>query len=260
MPSPHQRLNRQALMGLIVGMVGLAACVPTTKTKAEPTPDLAQDLAPDLAPDSASVNYETQRDRPTGLLIGSRADRVPPLQDCGTLTTQLAMNECAQKNYARVEDERDFIYQAWQKVLSEDGQTTLAAAENAWTQFRDLTCGFERDQFAGGSIAPFIYSGCLTGETIARTDELYKPELTQTAYESADGILNADYQALQAMLSDTRRSELIAAQLAWIEYRDRHCDFEANYGAANIKTDQCKARLSEKRARQIQADIEQNNM
>ena len=263
------RLNRHLLVSFAIGLIGLSACASATEKKvADPvkapvvsdTSTQSAKTEAEQTKDPASVNFETQRDRSKVLLIGPRPDRDPPLQDCGTLTTQRAMSECAQKNYVRVEDERDFIYQAWQDTLPEAGQTALDSAENAWTRFRDLTCGFERDQFAGGSLAPFIYSSCLTGQTIARTDELYEPKLAQDSYEQADGILNAHYQALQGALSDSRRSELTDAQLAWIEYRDRQCEYEAKYAQVDIQAAQCKARLSEQRTDELQDALEQNSL
>lgn len=265
------RLNRHILISFAIG-IGMSACAPATEKKAadltkapvvaETSTQVEQsaETEAEQTKDLPSANFETQRDRSKVLAIGPRPDRDPPLQDCGSLTTQSAMSGCAQKNYTRVEAERSFIYQALQGALPEDGKTALETAENAWTRFRDLTCGFDRDQFAGGSLAPFIYSSCLTGQTIARTDELYEPELAQDSYERADSILNADYQALQGALSDSRRSELTDAQLAWIEYRDRQCEYEATYAQVDIQASQCKARLSEKRADELRDALEQNSL
>ncbi len=268
MPLPLQQLNCQSLIGFAIGFAGLVACAPTAEKavdlgNANPAATRVEqsvETEAEQTQNPSSAYFEPQRDRSKGLAIGPRVDRNPPLQDCGTLATQLAMNECAQKNYVRVEDERDFIYQAWQGALPEEGKTALEAAENAWRQFRDRTCGFERDQFTGGSIAPFIYSSCLIERTIARTDELYEPELAQNSYEYADGVLNADYQTLQGVLSDSRRSELTDAQLAWIEYRDRQCEYEASYAQIDIQVSQCKARLSEERTGELRAALEQNSL
>lgn len=259
-------MSHRVLIGFVIA-IGFAACSPAAENKSAPeTTDAAETPSSipssAVAPDSDKLadRFTDERGSASVLAMGPRPDRAPPLQDCGDLANQTAMNNCAQKNYKSVQDEMDFIYQAWLGTLPEDGRTALDSAELAWISFRDRTCTFERDQFAGGSIAPFVYNTCLAEQTIARTDELYEPKLAQNAYEYADGILNANYQALKGTLSEPRRSELTDAQLAWIDYRDRHCAFETSYAQVDIEESQCKARLSEERTRQIQADIEQNSL
>ena len=283
MPDRNRRLKNPIFSGCAIALMGLSACTPKLEEKLlDPATDaeINTETAPANDTSANQIENDPERgrsldrvireapspdedyaiNRATSLLLGPRPDREPPLEDCGSLTTQTDMNLCAQKNYARVEEELSFIYQARQKVLPEAGQTALASAESAWTNFRELDCRFERDKYAGGSIAPLIYNTCLTEHTIDRTDELYEPELAQDSYEYADGILNAHYQTLQGLLTDARLSELTDAQLAWIEYRDRHCAFEARYAQLDIQADQCKARLTEERTRQLQAATEQNSL
>lgn len=273
MPQKNRLLKNGILRGFAIAITGLSACTPAVEKRPTEHANMAPadtssstqieetdtiEIEDKAAEAALSTRDEYERNRV--LLIGPRPDRNPSLQDCGSLATQAEMNLCAKENYENVEEERDFIYQAWQEVLPDAGQTALSSAESAWSNFRELACSFERDQFAGGSIAPFIYNSCLTARTTARTDELHKPELAQNSYEYADGILNAHYQALQGILSESRRRELTDAQLAWIEYRDRHCAYEARYAQVDIQTDQCKARLTEDRTRQLQAATEQNSL
>ena len=170
------------------------------------------------------------------------------------------MNACAYENYQAVDAELSAVYQQIEKALPEDGKQVLKAAELAWSKFRDLDCEFERSQFEGGSIAPFVYNSCLEAQTNSRIQELSESIAGGASYQAADSALNAAYQSLLETVDSSREAALVDAQLAWIEHRDRHCTFEASYGAIAIEEDQCKARLSEKRTRQIQNGIEQNNL
>jgi uncharacterized protein YecT (DUF1311 family) len=47
-------------------------------------------------------------------------------------------------------------------------------------------------------------------------------------YKKADVQLNQTYQQLAAMLEEDDKTELKAAENAWIKYRDAHCDFVAD--------------------------------
>jgi len=49
-------------------------------------------------------------------------------------------------------------------------------------------------------------------------------------YSLADGRLNATYNALRGRLEVDRRNQLKDAQVAWLAFRDKDCEFEA--GAA----------------------------
>ncbi|MBE9003505.1 lysozyme inhibitor LprI family protein [Fortiea sp. LEGE XX443] len=48
----------------------------------------------------------------------------------------------------------------------------------------------------------------------------------QFAYQNADKKLNQVYKQLLPKLSKSRQQKLIAAQLAWIKFRDASCEFE----------------------------------
>ncbi|OCQ95366.1 hypothetical protein BCD64_25810 [Nostoc sp. MBR 210] len=49
---------------------------------------------------------------------------------------------------------------------------------------------------------------------------------SQLSYQNADKKLNQVYKQLLPKLSKTRQQKLIAAQLAWIKFRDASCEFE----------------------------------
>jgi len=55
-------------------------------------------------------------------------------------------------------------------------------------------------------------------------------------YKKADAQLNQTYQQLAAMLEDEDKTELKAAENAWIKYRDALCDFVADqYKGGSIR-------------------------
>ncbi|MBD2410039.1 hypothetical protein FACHB389_07620 [Nostoc calcicola FACHB-389] len=51
-------------------------------------------------------------------------------------------------------------------------------------------------------------------------------ECSRLSYQNADKKLNAAYQQLVPKLDRTRKQKLIAAQQAWIKFRDTTCEFE----------------------------------
>ncbi|HEU0079700.1 MAG TPA: lysozyme inhibitor LprI family protein [Longimicrobiaceae bacterium] len=53
----------------------------------------------------------------------------------------------------------------------------------------------------------------------------------QEGWRAADAELNAAYGRLSARLGTARRAKLRTAQLAWIRFRDGHCDFERSLHA-----------------------------
>ncbi|MCC5649613.1 lysozyme inhibitor LprI family protein [Nostoc sp. XA013] len=51
-------------------------------------------------------------------------------------------------------------------------------------------------------------------------------ECAKLSYQNADKKLNQVYQQLLPTLERSRKQKLIAAQLAWIKFRDTNCEFE----------------------------------
>ncbi|QMS88898.1 lysozyme inhibitor LprI family protein [Nostoc edaphicum CCNP1411] len=51
-------------------------------------------------------------------------------------------------------------------------------------------------------------------------------ECTKLSYQNSDKKLNQAYQKLVSTLEKPRKQKLIAAQLAWIKFRDTNCEFE----------------------------------
>ncbi|MEH2276093.1 MAG: lysozyme inhibitor LprI family protein [Nostoc sp.] len=51
-------------------------------------------------------------------------------------------------------------------------------------------------------------------------------ECRKLSYQNADKKLNQVYQQLLSTLESSRKQKLIAAQVAWIKFRDTNCEFE----------------------------------
>lgn len=47
-------------------------------------------------------------------------------------------------------------------------------------------------------------------------------------YEAADAEMNRAYARLRAAVDEVERAALLAAQRAWLRFRDAHCAFEAS--------------------------------
>jgi uncharacterized protein YecT (DUF1311 family) len=76
-------------------------------------------------------------------------------------------------------------------------------------------------------------------------------------YEAADAELNRVYRQVKAGLGTEQRALLTDAQLAWITYRDKGCEFEAfgSRGATGYRgfLSQCKERVTRSRTAELQA-------
>jgi uncharacterized protein YecT (DUF1311 family) len=76
-------------------------------------------------------------------------------------------------------------------------------------------------------------------------------------YEAADADLNRVYRQVKAELGAEQRGLLTDAQLAWITYRDKGCEFE-KFGSRSGTgyrgfLSQCKERMTRSRVAELQA-------
>jgi uncharacterized protein YecT (DUF1311 family) len=99
-----------------------------------------------------------------------------PVRDCGNLTVQLELNQCAAANYEAADTTLNKVYQ---RVMAQQddaaAKNALKDAERAWIAYRDKECAFEvGPQQSGGSIWPMEMSNCLEDKTAARIGELSK--------------------------------------------------------------------------------------
>jgi len=79
-----------------------------------------------------------------------------------------------------------------------------------------------------------IITVCLSSFICNSARSQSQPELNAAAdaeYQKADARLNTTYKKLLAKLDDEGKKKLIAAERAWVAYRDAQADFEADAAA-----------------------------
>jgi uncharacterized protein YecT (DUF1311 family) len=93
--------------------------------------------------------------------------------DCSGATTQAELNGCTAAQAKRADRQLNETYQRVLAKYRESGpRRALVDAELQWIRFRDAECRFSASRYNGGSIAPMIYSECVTRLTNARTQAL----------------------------------------------------------------------------------------
>ena len=111
---------------------------------------------------------------------------------------QLQMDRCADSEYRNADAHLNTVYRKAMKYMTNDlemaqktgdqqqikyEQTALASlkeAERAWVSYRDIQCKAAAQQYEGGSMAPMIFSQCLTCITKHRIADL------ESIYENGD--------------------------------------------------------------------------
>ncbi len=188
-----------------------------------------------------------------------------PQLNCNNPQTQSSMNACAQQRWQATDRELNRIYQSLTPQLSNTRRQQLVTAQRAWITFRDSECAFSSSLAEGGSMQPMLLYGCLGGLTETRNSELNQyrrgqiPPAQGQNYQSVDNRLNALYQQVMGQLSGNRKELLTTAELDWIEYRDRLCEFERS-GGGNAGFNLCRIRLTEKRTEQLESHLEDSNL
>lgn len=216
-----------------------------------PEQETLEDNTP-LAGDTTSQNQTPVAESSPVAAATASSSPVPlKKRDCEELEMQQEMNQCAQDNYVIANDSLNKLYKYILQGLDEGGQQQLADAEEQWSTFRDAQCAFESDYVEGGSIAPLIKASCLEQVTDNRVAELRQSVKATTSFESADAQLNQVYQAVKAVAEDTQDEALTDVQLSWLDYRDAHCEYEANLPSGlDLKT--CLTIITETRVQQLQ--------
>ncbi|MEM8640623.1 MAG: lysozyme inhibitor LprI family protein [Cyanobacteria bacterium P01_G01_bin.54] len=191
------------------------------------------------------------------------ADDDALLVDCENPQTQMVMNICAQQDWDASDRRLKQTYQTLQTELPTEAARSLTTAQQQWLAFRDAECELESSYAEGGSLQPLLYSACAATLTDQRNQDLTDYQQgrlpygygTDRDFEMVDRVLNQVYQALQDSISDHRQAELVAAELAWIEYQDAVCAFEQDFAtrtdASNDGAGQCPVRLTEQRIGQL---------
>ncbi|MFE4106389.1 lysozyme inhibitor LprI family protein [Almyronema epifaneia] len=210
--------------------------VSTPQTNEEVESPAQSDTPPSAAPSAEQPDTAVADNLPTAGLAGV---------DCESPQTQTEMNQCAKAWFDQEDAKLNRVYNQLKPSLKANQQAQLTEAELAWIEFRDTNCDFEAAQYEGGSLQPTIYYSCLAQVTADRTAELQDPASTNVSYATADQQLNQVYQALKSDLSESGKSALTTAQLAWLDYRDSNCAYEGN-------TQDCLARLTLARTNQLE--------
>jgi uncharacterized protein YecT (DUF1311 family) len=112
-------------------------------------------------------------------------------------TTQRQMNDCAAFEYKQADEHLNKVYgkalqymtgdlaqaqkQGDQKQIKyeETAIASLKEAQRAWISYRDIQCKAAAQQYEGGTMAPMIYSQCLTTLTehrIADVKSIYEDD------------------------------------------------------------------------------------
>lgn len=179
---------------------------------------------------------------------------------CEDPQDQSTMNRCAYESWERVDRTLNQTYQSTIARLNPAQQQQLVAAQQAWIPFRDRHCTFTAGVFEGGSMQPLIEWSCKESVTQERLNDLqaYRRGTIVPARSrslaAADATLNRTYQELLRSQAGSQRSRLIAAEEAWIRFRDRACALEKSLQGG----DQCAIRLSDQRTADLQEAIVQH--
>lgn len=227
-------------------------------TPVEPSPS-ASVVSPPVAteePPLSSPSSPSGSEAPDAVTsVAEQAPRSSPValakKDCGELPTQQELNQCAAENYAISDKELNRVYQEVLQGLDAAGKDRLTQAEERWIVFRDAACAFESGRFEGGSIEPLIQASCMELITDNRIAALGQTLKTNVSLADVDAQLNDVYQAVQAVASEAAGETLTDVQLAWLDYRDAHCDYESNLPSTpDLKA--CLAAVTETRVWQLE--------
>lgn len=99
-------------------------------------------------------------------------DAIAQRDPCDNATTQQQINACTQQKAQAADRQLNQTYKRLVAKLNQQQRSTLDQAQLAWIKFKDATCAYEKSRFAGGSIAPSVYSMCLERVTRQRTVDL----------------------------------------------------------------------------------------
>jgi len=91
---------------------------------------------------------------------------------CGTLSTQAAMNKCADKAYKSSDRRMNRVYRVAMKAQSGDHRQALRKAQRSWVVFRNNACKSYSNLGDAGSMRPLLFSDCLAQLTLERTKML----------------------------------------------------------------------------------------
>ena len=89
-----------------------------------------------------------------------------PGLDCGQGgRNQIEVNACAALKADAVKKRLAALLAELDGVLQPEVRERLGRVQARWAEVRDLDCGWERDLFEGGSVAPLVYANCVARQT-----------------------------------------------------------------------------------------------
>lgn len=92
--------------------------------------------------------------------------------NCNNPQTQSEMNICEGVRYQQADKRLNLVYKQLLPKLENLRRKKLITAQQAWINFRDKSCAFEKSEVEGGTMAPMIEAGCLAEMTKQRTAQL----------------------------------------------------------------------------------------
>ena len=102
------------------------------------------------------------------LPFAASAQSVP----CDRSMPQTFLNQCAAEEWKRADDELNRLWGRLKPAADRAGWgDRLLSEQRARLRTRDARCEGQRDEYAGGSIAPLIYFDCMHEMTIRRNAE-----------------------------------------------------------------------------------------
>ena len=81
-------------------------------------------------------------------------------------SNQMELGECASIEAKKADAALNAVYRKLEKTPE------LVAAQRSWIAYRDAECKYQYSRYEGGTIAPMIYSNCVTQLTTQRTELL----------------------------------------------------------------------------------------
>ena len=86
--------------------------------------------------------------------------------------TQAEMNRESASEFEKADAALNKVYKELRATLGEEEQARLKEVQLLWLKYRDKNAEFETSLYEGGSMAPMVYSGSMTGSTLDRVEEL----------------------------------------------------------------------------------------
>jgi uncharacterized protein YecT (DUF1311 family) len=214
--------------------------------------------------------------------------------DCNNPRGTAAINACAEQDYEQADAELNRVYQEAIASLDANSEEMLIDAQLAWIKFRDESCEYVTQRLSDGAGQSAYMNRCLAVMTRDRTEDLELPQADSLlnvsasdwgdlgtvtvdgqqidcnnpqvtpeinycaglAYQKIDQQLNQVYQSVIGELGESTAEQLIDAQLAWIDFRDTHCEFEVRDAVGGTGYSSylsgCMARLTRDRVEALQ--------